>query len=88
MSSAVVLAPHGSRGHYQVMKLDEWMFKNDVSDEALAELIGRHRASVSRIRRGVLVPSAATMTRIATATEGQVTPNDLVGAWARQVVIP
>jgi transcriptional regulator with XRE-family HTH domain len=60
------------------MKLDDWMAKRRVSDELLANELGVSRATVSRLRRGLQVPSMRLAARIAEFTKGRVTANDFM----------
>jgi hypothetical protein len=61
------------------MTLSEFMQAWAFDDEALGLKIGRTRVSVSRYRRGLKTPSAATIVKIVDVSEGQVTANDLLG---------
>lgn len=59
------------------MTLDEYMRKHELSDAEMgARLGGIHRTTVSKVRRGIIGPSARFLARIAEATDGQVTAND------------
>ena len=60
------------------MKLDEWMAKRRISDELLATELGVSRATVSRLRRGLQVPSLGLAARIAAITKRRVTANDFL----------
>lgn len=61
------------------MKLSAYLEKHNLSDDKFAELIGKSRPTVSRLRRqektGQL-PSRETIEAIARATNGEVTAND------------
>ncbi len=60
--------------------LRKYRRENDLSLEVLAERVGTTRATISRIETLVREPSAEMMRKISTATNGAVTPNDLLGA--------
>jgi len=60
------------------MTLGEYMDKFGLIDREIADEIGVARATVTRIRNGVQVPSFETMVRIYDATAGEVTPNDFI----------
>lgn len=62
------------------MKLFEYMASEKLSDDGFAEVIGRSRTTVSRIRRGLVRPDWATMTLIRDATGGAVEPNDFIAS--------
>lgn len=61
------------------MTLSEWMEANGISDEGLAEKLEIDRSTVSRFRRGKLMPSNDTMRRIIEVTSGSVQPNSFFG---------
>lgn len=61
------------------MTLDDWLTRTGTKEEAFAAQIGVSQATVNRYRRGRRVPRPIPMARIATATGGQVTPNDFHG---------
>jgi transcriptional regulator with XRE-family HTH domain len=65
------------------MRLDEWMMAWGVGDVEFAAMLGLHRASVSRLRRGKREPSVALMREVAKLTDGAVTGNDWVGSGVR-----
>ena len=58
------------------MHISLYMRRNALSDDDFAIIIGRSRATVSRIRRGKVRPDWDTIQRIRTATKGAVTAND------------
>ena len=58
------------------MHISLYMRRNALSDDDFARIIGRSRATVSRIRRGKVRPDWDTIQRIRTATKGSVTAND------------
>lgn len=60
--------------------LRKYRRENDLSLEVLAERVGTTRATISRIETLVREPSAEMMRKISAATNGVVTPNDLLGA--------
>lgn len=61
------------------MDLKTWRKNNRVTQSALADQLGVTILTVSRWETGARQPDFATMRKINTITEGQVTPNDLVG---------
>lgn len=56
------------------MTLAEWMKASDVSDEALAEKLGWDRSTISRVRRGKLIPSHGLIAAVVKASNGEVDP--------------
>lgn len=52
--------------------------ENRITMLAFASKIDVHVSTVSRIARGVVVPSRSTMQRIFNETDGKVKPTDLV----------
>lgn len=58
------------------MHLSDYMAKHKLDDAAMAEKIGRTRATVSRIRRRVVRPDWETISRLSSLTKGQVTADD------------
>lgn len=58
------------------MKLDEWLCRGDAT--SFAALVGVQKQTLSAIRRGHCVPSAALARRISVATEGRVTVKELL----------
>lgn len=72
------LDDHCAPGVQDGMNLSDYMRDNDLNDEAFAAVIGRSRATVSRIRRSRVRPDWATLALIKTATDGAVTPDDFL----------
>lgn len=62
--------------HSVAMHLSEYMAERGLTDEQVAEAIGKNRVSVSRYRRGIERPSSATIEDIFKWSGGQVAPND------------
>jgi transcriptional regulator with XRE-family HTH domain len=60
------------------MHLSDYMAKNRLSDEEVANSIGRDRATVSRIRRKKIRPNWETIEKIRTFTGDAVTADDFV----------
>lgn len=60
------------------MQLKAYLKKNQITMLAFAGKIDVHVSTVSRICRGVVVPSRSTMERIFDETDGKVQPSDLV----------
>lgn len=60
------------------MLLKAYLKKNRITMLAFASKIDVHVSTVSRIARGVVVPSRNTMARIFEETDGKVRPSDLV----------
>lgn len=58
------------------MHLSDYMADLDLSDEVVAEAIGRSRVSVSRYRRGLVRPDWETIESIRTYTRGKVIEAD------------
>lgn len=46
------------------MDLERFMERVNVGDAKLAEIVGRDRSTISRIRRRVVAPDAVTMLRL------------------------
>jgi transcriptional regulator with XRE-family HTH domain len=66
------------------MHLSDYMVKHKLGDEAIAEKIGRSRATVSRIRRRMVRPDWETIERLSALTKGQVTADDFQSLEAAQ----
>ena len=64
--------------HLRVMKLEEWMHENKVSDADLAGRVGRDRTIISKLRKGQIKPSLEVLVAVTRITEGQVTVNDFM----------
>ena len=62
------------------MKLADYMALVGIKDTAFAEKVGRDQSTISRIRRGEVLPDWSTVARIAEATDGAVTANDFMPA--------
>ncbi len=60
------------------MRLADYMEKHGLSDDDLAGPFKVTRATVSRLRRGKMVPSFDLVVRIHEATGKKVTPNDFL----------
>ncbi|WP_419797909.1 MAG: helix-turn-helix domain-containing protein [Terasakiella sp.] len=60
------------------MQLKAYLKKKKITMLAFASRIDVNVSTVSRICRGVVVPSRSTMQRIYDATDGKVKPTDLV----------
>lgn len=60
------------------MHIAIYMRLHGISDATLADKVGCNRATISRVRRGVMPPSLSLASRIADATKGAVTPNDFL----------
>lgn len=58
------------------MHLSEYMAANNLDDDAVAGGIDRSRVTVSRIRRRKVRPDWATIAKIRTFTQDQVTADD------------
>lgn len=61
------------------MHLSEYMAAKDLTDEAVANAIGRSRVSVSRYRRRLIRPDWEAAERIEKFTDGDVSLNDWTG---------
>lgn len=58
------------------MHLSDYMAQKNLSDQAVAEAIGRSRVSVSRYRRRLIRPDWSAVEAIAKFSNGEVAPND------------
>jgi transcriptional regulator with XRE-family HTH domain len=63
----------------EAMTLREWMEANGLTDEALAQQLGVNRSLVTKWRRGDAMPNDTNKRLLFAATEGAVTPCDLLG---------
>ncbi|MEL7300879.1 MAG: hypothetical protein AAFM92_10890 [Pseudomonadota bacterium] len=63
------------------MTLNDFLVSNSISMVAFAKSVDTTAATVSRIADGLVTPRRDLMKRIYAATEGAVTPNDLVGLY-------
>jgi transcriptional regulator with XRE-family HTH domain len=64
------------------MKLADWMALVKIKDGPFAEKVGRDQSTISRIRRGEVLPDWSTVALIHKATDGAVTANDFLPAAA------
>lgn len=62
----------------RVMKLEEWMAANKMSDAELAGRVGRDRSVVSKLRKGQILPSIEVLGVLTRISEGQVTVADFL----------
>ena len=60
------------------MDLNQYLLLNGISVRAFARACGTSASSIVRIRRREVIPTLRVMEAIHTATNGQVTPADLV----------
>lgn len=60
-----------------LMKLETYLKKNSLTDDAFASVVSLSQSQVSRIKRGVSWPSSEVIERITTATKGKVSVTDL-----------
>ena len=65
------------------MTLDQYLQERGLSDADFAAAIKADRTTVSRLRRGSVLPEWTTMRRIYRATSGLVTPSDFLTEVAR-----
>ena len=66
--------------HVIAMKLADYMAEHGLTDEAVAQRIGRERSFVTRLRQGKASPSLRTLSDISAATGGAVTAEDFFPA--------
>lgn len=59
-----------------IMKLADYLRVEDIDQAAFAKLIETTQVAVSRYATGKRIPRPEIMRRIATATDGKVTPPD------------
>lgn len=64
--------------HTLAMKLAQYLSDHDLSDQAFADLIGRHRSIVTRYRKGTVCPSLEAIGAIHRVTEGAVSFPDFM----------
>jgi transcriptional regulator with XRE-family HTH domain len=62
-----------------LMKLENYLKENSLTDAEFGKMIGKSQSQVSRIRRGVSWPPKEVIEAIAAVTEGNVTANDILG---------
>ena len=60
----------------RVMTLEQYLRANGITDAAFGSAAGLSQAQVSRIKRGVSMPSWDAIGKIMKATGGDVTAND------------
>lgn len=60
------------------MELKAYLAKHCLSDDAFGRLVRCSQSQVSRIKRGVSLPSMSLMLRIQAATKGSVTSKDFI----------
>ena len=63
------------------MKLDTWMTETNTRQQTIADAIGLHRASISRLQNGETFPEWDTVHAIRELTGGLVTEADWYAAW-------
>lgn len=63
-------------GTHVVMKLHEWLKQEQRTDAWLAERVGRHRATITKIRNGRLMPSIEVAAKIQRLSHNAVTAAD------------
>lgn len=61
---------------FVAMKLSDYMAANGLTDDAVAQRIGRDRSFVTRLRQGRANPSLRTLQDLASATNGAVSAED------------
>ncbi|WP_179379773.1 hypothetical protein [Jannaschia marina] len=61
------------------MTLNDFLSSRGISMAVFAKSVNTTTATVSRIADGIVTPRKGLMKRIYDATDGAVTPNDLVG---------
>lgn len=66
------------------MHLSEFMAERGLSDEAVADGVGRNRVSVSRWRRKLVRPDWGAIDAIKSFTGGAVTADDWIGPLASE----
>jgi hypothetical protein len=66
------------------MHLSDFMSQRGLSDEAVADAIGRNRVSVSRYRRRLVRPHWKAIDEIKAFTQGAVTADDWIGPLATE----
>ena len=60
------------------MRLEAYMLKHNLGDEAMADLLGIDRSTVNRLRRSEAKPSWPLAAKIRAATNGKVTADDFL----------
>jgi DNA-binding XRE family transcriptional regulator len=64
------------RGHIIAMTLHEWLKSEQRTDAWLAAKVGRHRATITKIRNGRLMPSIEVAAKIQRLSRNAVTAAD------------
>jgi transcriptional regulator with XRE-family HTH domain len=62
------------------MKLSDYMTLSNLTDDAMARMVGVDRSAVTKWRRGTIRPAWPALARLSDATKGAVTPNDFLRA--------
>lgn len=57
-----------------MMTFAEWMAAEEVSDEAMAAALGVDRSTISRVRRGTMLPSSALIARLVQYSGNKIDP--------------
>ena len=70
-----------------VMKLEDYLLENSLTLSDFSGRCGVSAPTIFRIKNKQVVPSKSTMVAILEATDGLVTPNDLVGLHGRASLI-
>jgi transcriptional regulator with XRE-family HTH domain len=65
-------------GTVRPMKLKDWMEWRGLNDEQVAKLVKVDRSTISRIRRGELMPSWGLAARFHEVTDESVSANDFM----------
>lgn len=60
------------------MELKAYLEKHRLSDDAFGQIVNCSQSQVSRIKRGVSLPSLPLLLRIQAATKGSVTSKDFI----------
>lgn len=76
----LMLDKHMHAMHIRLMTLLEYLLETKESDSAFAARVGMSQSQISRLRRGVSMPSWTAIAAVAKATNGKVTAND----WAKK----
>jgi DNA-binding XRE family transcriptional regulator len=63
-------------GHLAVMTLHDWLRQKGRTDAWLAEQVGRHRATITKIRNGTKRPSIEVAAKIQRLSRNAVTAAD------------
>jgi len=80
-----MLDMHMHAMHYRYMKkLETYLKDNKITDSAFGERIGLSQSQVSRIKRGLSWPPKNVLSLIISATNGEVTADDLIREEAAQ----